>query len=73
MGLSRRDAYMHINSLPISLMPTNDGCYQDECIFRHEISYTSLVLVTMPCMRCKVEFQSAREWEDDEKEEGAEK
>lgn len=53
-GLKRRETDMHIDLLPITFLPVDNGRDQDQCIFSHEVAYASFP----PRVCCHIEFES---------------
>ncbi len=52
-----RLTYMHVHHLSIPSIPTDSRCNDHQCVFIHEISYTSLVLRAVAGLCDDVEFE----------------
>lgn len=65
---------MHINNLPIPLIPTNNRCHNNQLILQDEIPYTPFILGGVARDSGEVESQCGRELcdEHEREEEGAE-
>lgn len=57
---------MHIDHLPVSLLPINYRRHQHQCILGDKIPYASLILVVVASVCFQVEFERPREREDQE-------
>ena len=60
-----RETDMHIDLLPITFLPIDNGRDQHECVLGHEVSYASFP--ARVC--CQVEFESRGERQEGEGEE----
>lgn len=60
--------HMHVDLLPITLLPIHDGRYQHQGILSHEIPYASFVLGAVACVCCEVEFERAGEGKEEAEE-----
>lgn len=60
--------YMHVDLLPITLLPVHNGRHQHQRILTHEIPYASFVLGAVACVCCKVEFERAGEGKEEAEE-----
>lgn len=47
---------MHVDHLPVTLLPTHDGCNKYEGIFRHKIPYATFISVGVAGVRLEVEL-----------------
>ncbi len=60
--------YVHVDHLPIALLPAYDGGHQYKSIFRDKIPYASLISVGVAGVRLEVEFQGGGKGEEGEGE-----
>lgn len=63
---------MHVDHLPIALLPAHYRCDEHQRVLRHEIPYAAFVFVGVARVCLKVEFEGGGKGEEEEGQEEAE-